>query len=54
MDCLFFNDILKTGRIPKLFKQAKFLTILKPRGDGIDTSHTLPANFAAQDHFQIT
>jgi Reverse transcriptase (RNA-dependent DNA polymerase) len=33
------NDVLATGRLPKLFKQAKFITILKPGKDGSDSSH---------------
>jgi Reverse transcriptase (RNA-dependent DNA polymerase) len=38
----FFNDILSTGRLPKLFKQAKVITILKPGIDGSDPSHFRP------------
>jgi hypothetical protein len=30
---------LRTERIPKLFKQAKVITILKPGKDGTDVSH---------------
>jgi hypothetical protein len=52
MVCLsLFNDILRTERIPKLFKQAKVITILKP---GKDCTDTLLVNFAAQYRFQIT
>jgi hypothetical protein len=38
----FFNDILKTDRIPKLFKQVKVITILKPGKEGTDASHFRP------------
>jgi hypothetical protein len=34
-----FNDILKTSKLPKLFKQAKIIAILKPGKYGIDASH---------------
>jgi hypothetical protein len=27
---VFFNDILATGKLPKLFKQVKVITILMP------------------------
>jgi hypothetical protein len=36
-----FNDILTTGKQPKLFKQAKMIAILKPEKDGTDASHYL-------------
>jgi hypothetical protein len=39
--CLF-NDILKPGKLPKLFKQAKIIAILKPEKDGTDASHYRP------------
>jgi hypothetical protein len=42
----FFNDILRTGRISKLFQQVKFITNLQPEKDC--------AEFAAQYRFQIT
>jgi Reverse transcriptase (RNA-dependent DNA polymerase) len=32
----------RTGKIPKLFKQAKVITILKPGKDGSDASHFRP------------
>jgi Reverse transcriptase (RNA-dependent DNA polymerase) len=38
----FFNDVLKTGKLPKLFKQTKVITILKPGKDGSDASHFRP------------
>jgi Reverse transcriptase (RNA-dependent DNA polymerase) len=38
----FFNDILSSGKIPKLFKQAKVITILKPGKDGSNASHFRP------------
>jgi hypothetical protein len=34
-----FNDILTSGKIPKLFKRAKVITILKPGRDGSDPWH---------------
>jgi hypothetical protein len=34
-----FNDILTTGKLPKMFKQAKILAILKSGKDGTDVSH---------------
>jgi hypothetical protein len=37
-----FNDILTTGKLPKLFKQAKIIAILKPGKDGTDASHYRP------------
>jgi hypothetical protein len=37
-----FNDILTTGKLPKLFKQAKINAILKPGKDGTDASHYRP------------
>jgi hypothetical protein len=48
----FFNDILRMSRIPKLFKQAKVITILKPGKDGTHTCLIHSANFAAQYLFQ--
>jgi hypothetical protein len=33
-----FNDILTSGKISKLFKRAKVITILKPGKDGSDPS----------------
>jgi hypothetical protein len=50
---VLFNDILTSGKIPKLFKRAKVFTILKPAKDGSDPSHFL-ANFTAQYRFQDT
>jgi hypothetical protein len=35
-------DIMKSGKIPKLFKRAKVITILKPGKDGSDHSHFRP------------
>jgi hypothetical protein len=32
----FMNDILSSARLPKLFKRAKVITILKPGKDGSD------------------
>jgi hypothetical protein len=37
-----FNDILTTGKLPKLFKQAKIVAILRPGKDGTDASHYRP------------
>jgi hypothetical protein len=37
-----FNDILTTGKLPKLFKQAKIIAILKPGKDGTVASHYRP------------
>jgi hypothetical protein len=37
-----FNGILTTGKLPKLFKQAKIIAILKPGKDGTDVSHYRP------------
>jgi hypothetical protein len=37
-----FNDILTTGKLPKLFKQAKIIAILKPEKDGTEASHYRP------------
>jgi hypothetical protein len=37
-----FNDILTTGKLIKLFKQAKIIAILKPGKDGTDASHNRP------------
>jgi uncharacterized protein YerC len=37
-----FNDILTSGKIPKLFKRAKVITILKPGKNGSDPSHVWP------------
>jgi hypothetical protein len=37
-----FNDILTSGKIPKLFKRAKVITILKHGKDGSDHSHFRP------------
>jgi hypothetical protein len=37
-----FNDILTTGKIPKLFQQTKIIAILKPGKDGTDASHYRP------------
>jgi hypothetical protein len=43
MDCLLFNDILMTGRIPGLmYKQAKVITIFKPGKYGADALHFRP------------
>jgi hypothetical protein len=33
----FRNNVLATGRLSKLFKQAKVITILKPGKDGSDS-----------------
>jgi hypothetical protein len=38
----FFNYILRTGRIYKLFKQGKVITIFKPGNDGTDASPFRP------------
>jgi Reverse transcriptase (RNA-dependent DNA polymerase)/Endonuclease-reverse transcriptase len=38
----FFNDVLNTGKLPKLFKQTKVITILKPGKNGSDASHFRP------------
>lgn len=38
----FFNDILKKQRLPKEFKRAKILSIVKPGKDGSDASHYRP------------
>jgi hypothetical protein len=37
-----FSDILTTDKLPKLFKQAKNIAILKPGKDGTDASHYRP------------
>jgi hypothetical protein len=37
-----FNDILTSGKIPKLFKRAKVITILKPGKDVSDPWHFRP------------
>jgi hypothetical protein len=37
-----FNDILTTGKLKKLFKQAKTIAILKPGKDDTDASQYLP------------
>jgi hypothetical protein len=37
-----FNDILSTGKLPKLFKQAQIIAILKPGKDGSDASRYRP------------
>jgi hypothetical protein len=37
-----FNGILTTGKLPKLFKQAKIIAILKPGKGGTDASHYRP------------
>jgi hypothetical protein len=37
-----FNDILTSGKIPKLFKHAKFITNLKPGKDSSDPSQFRP------------
>jgi hypothetical protein len=37
-----FNDILTSGKFPKLFKRAKVITILKPGNDGYDPSYFRP------------
>jgi hypothetical protein len=42
-----FNDILMSGKIRKLFKRAKVITILKPRKDGSDLSHLLPISLVS-------
>ena len=39
---MFFNLILITGRLPKIFKKAKIITVLKPGKDGSDVSHYRP------------
>jgi Reverse transcriptase (RNA-dependent DNA polymerase) len=38
----FFNNILSTGRLPKLFRQVNVITILKPGKYGSDPSHFRP------------
>ena len=40
----FFNEILRTGNLPRLFKQAKIIAILKPGKDGTDASHYRPVS----------
>jgi hypothetical protein len=40
--CLF-NDILTTGKLPKLFKQAKIIAIFKLGKGGTDASHYRPS-----------
>jgi Reverse transcriptase (RNA-dependent DNA polymerase)/Endonuclease-reverse transcriptase len=37
-----FNNILSTGKIPKLFKQVKVIALLKPGKDGTDAAHFRP------------
>uniref|UniRef100_A0A1B0D7V9 Uncharacterized protein n=1 Tax=Phlebotomus papatasi TaxID=29031 RepID=A0A1B0D7V9_PHLPP len=37
-----FNRILDTGHLPKLFKRAKVIAILKPGKDGTDAAHYRP------------
>jgi hypothetical protein len=37
-----FQRLLTTGKLPKLFKQAKIIAILKPGKDGTDASHYRP------------
>jgi hypothetical protein len=39
---VLFNDILTSGKIPKLFKRAKVITIHKTGKDGSDPSHFWP------------
>jgi hypothetical protein len=36
------NDILTTCKLPKLFKQAKIIAIMKPGKDDTDASHYRP------------
>ena len=38
----FFNLILVSGCVPKVFKKAKIITVLKPGKDGSDVSHYRP------------
>ena len=38
----FFNDLLRKRRIPKEFKRAKVLAVIKPGKDGSDASHYRP------------
>jgi hypothetical protein len=38
----FMNDIVSTSKIPNLFKQAKVISIIKPRKDGTDPAHYRP------------
>lgn len=40
----FFNLILMTGKMPKVFKRAKIITVLKPGKDGTDVSHHRPVS----------
>jgi hypothetical protein len=37
-----FNDILTSGKIPKLFMRAKVIKTLKPGKDGSNPSHFRP------------
>jgi hypothetical protein len=36
------NDVLTSARLPKLFKRAKVIAILKPGKDGFDPEHYQP------------
>jgi hypothetical protein len=38
----FMNDIVSTSKIPKLFKRAKVISIIKPGKDGTDPAHYRP------------
>jgi hypothetical protein len=49
----FFYDILTSGKIPRLFKGAKVITILKPGKDGSDPSHFQPISLLKYFVFKI-
>jgi len=38
----FMNDVLRTANLPKAFKRAKVISILKPGKDGSDPAHYRP------------
>ena len=44
----FFNEIMETGRIPKIFKKSKIITVIKPGKDGSDVSHLQPLSLLSR------
>jgi len=38
----FYSEILRSGHLPKLFKRAKVIALLKPGKDGLDAADFLP------------
>lgn len=46
----FFNEILRTGKLPKLFKVTKVIAVLKPGKEGTDASHYRPISLLSMTY----